>query len=177
MAQTDMRMPGGEPERLGSGTMEQYQHIAQAFREAPWRRQLQSAATWLLVLVTLSAVGGLYLASTSHWATTGRQLQALEARRDSLVIENGELRRELSTRQAVGRMAARAVALGYLPATYEQIEYLVVEGYPARNTNAAGAVQPTPPAVTHLPVNRMAYDETLLEWVVRAISGPSLDLE
>lgn len=153
--------------------MERYQHITRAFKQAPWRSQLQSAAAALLVMVAVMAIGGLYLAGASRWATAGREVQALENRKAVLEIENGELRKQLAQLRSVGQLEARAKALGFVPATSDRVEYLVVTGYPGKGLSSEAPVAGNPAAVEQPVVVR--YDETLIDWVARAFSSLSAE--
>ena len=149
--------------------MERYQSISRAFRQAPWRSQLQTAAAALLVLVAVTAIGGMSLASASRWATAGRAVQNLEARKIELQIQNGELQKQLAQLRSMGRLEARAMELGFAPATNTQVEYLVVTGYPGKGARPATELAGAAPGAS--PRFEVRYDETLVDWVARALSS------
>ncbi|MBL8094010.1 MAG: hypothetical protein JNL73_07545 [Anaerolineales bacterium] len=108
----------------------QSNQVLRAFRQAPWRIQTQTLA-WLSILIlgTL-VVGGLYLAVASRAGNAGRDLQAYETAKTELVRENDRLRAQLADLRNMDRMAARALGMGFVPATPEQVHYIEVANYP-----------------------------------------------
>ena len=104
--------------------------ILRAFKQAPWRSQTQAVAMLSITLLTAAVVGGFYLAVAARAATAGRDLQALEARKTALLLDNDELQAQLANLRSINRLAARAVALGFQPATGDQLEYMRVDSYP-----------------------------------------------
>lgn len=108
--------------------------LLRAFRQAPWRQQMQVIAALSVGLMILLVVGGLYLAVASRAANAGRDLQRLEAAKASLLIENDRLRAQLAELRTMNRMAARALELGFVPAGPDRVEYVAVPNYPHRST-------------------------------------------
>src|SRR5438270_10383572 len=104
--------------------------ILRAFKQAPWRSQTQAVAMLSITLLTAAVVGGFYLAVAARAATAGRDLQALEARKTALLQDNDELQAQLANLRSINRLASRAVALGFQPATGDQLDYLRVDSYP-----------------------------------------------
>jgi hypothetical protein len=104
--------------------------ILRAFKQAPWRSQTQAVAMLSVTLLAAAVIGGFYLAVASRAATAGRDLQRLEARKTELLQDNDELEAELANLRSINRLAARAVALGFQPATGDQLEYMRVDSYP-----------------------------------------------
>lgn len=123
--------------------------LLRAFKQAPWRSQTQAVAILSVTLLTAAVVGGFYLAVAARAATAGRDLQGLEARKTELLQNNDELQAQLAQLRSINRLAARAVALGFQPATGDQLEYLRVESYP-QNVHLTppprAAVAPAPPS-------------------------------
>jgi hypothetical protein len=136
-----------------------------AFRQAPWRTQTQAVAAWSVTLLVVMVLGGLYLTVASRAAAAGRDLQALEARKAALILDNDQLRAELAELRSVDRLAQRALALGFRPAEAGQIEYLAVNNYPY-------AAQTTPPpraaALAPMPENSLAQ---LSHWLANLLQG------
>ena len=104
--------------------------ILRAFKQAPWRSQTQAVAMLSITLLAAAVVGGFYLAVAARAATAGRDLQRLEARKTELLQNNDELEAQLANLRSINRLAARAVALGFQPATGDQLEYMRVDSYP-----------------------------------------------
>lgn len=108
----------------------QSNQVLRAFRQAPWRIQTQTLAWLSILILSTLVVGGLYLAVASRAGNAGRDLQAAEAAKTELVRENDRLRAQLADLRNMDRMAARALALGFVPAVPEQVYYVSVENYP-----------------------------------------------
>ena len=134
--------------------MDAYAQIKRVFRQAPWRVQTQVVAAAAVFFLVLAALGGLYLATATRAATAGRDVQRLEAQKTDLLHELDRLQAEIAAAQAISRLETRARELGFVPANFEQVEYLVIPDYPAPPVASA------PPPVASLP----DYDETLATW-------------
>jgi hypothetical protein len=122
--------------------------LLRAFKQAPWRSQTQAVAMLSITLLTAAVVGGFYLAVAARAATAGRDLQVLEARKTALLLDNDELEAQLANLRSINRLAARAVALGFQPATGDQLEYMRVDSYPQNihlKPPPRAAIAPEPP--------------------------------
>ncbi|HOT53519.1 MAG TPA: hypothetical protein PLH68_05845, partial [Anaerolineaceae bacterium] len=62
-------------------------NIFQAYKQAPWRLQLQWIGLFLLVLVGVAAIAGVYLSLSGKAAVTGRRIQNLEFQASALELE------------------------------------------------------------------------------------------
>lgn len=105
-------------------------HLLRAFRQAPWRKQIQFVALLAIALLVIAILGGFYLTIASKAGTAGRDLQHYEMLKTELTQQNDELRAKLAELRAVTRLAERARVLGFVPAQAEQVEYLSVSNYP-----------------------------------------------
>ena len=144
-----------------------YQHITRAFKQAPWRLQMQIAASAAAALTMALILGLLFLTQASHAATTGRKVQALEERKLALARENAELRAQLASLRSFYRMQDRARALGFFPAMPDQVEYLVVDGYPGRQAVSMIVEPPTPTQVeAAAPEPLPDFQQTLGQWLI-----------
>ena len=112
--------------------MNQVQNFTQAYTHAPWRKQLQLIGLFLLIVVFVGLVAGIYLSVTARAATVGRQVFDLQEQLDVIEQENANMQAELAELTAAATMAQRAQALGFAPVTPEEILYLAVTGYEAR---------------------------------------------
>lgn len=141
------------------------QRRPQASRRTGWRLAVRSTSRAVLLVITLLCVGGMYLAVSAKVADAGRQVLTLESRKRDLLQTNKELTAQLAELSAPERMMARAIALGFRPATPDEIQYLQVPGY----APPAPFVAPSPPASTEGSTAMLspAYTETLGEWLTR----------
>ncbi len=145
--------------------------LLRAFKQAPWRTQTQTVATWSVTLMAVMVLGGLYLAVASRAATAGRDLQRLEARKAVLTQSNDELRAELAALSSVTRLADRARALGFEPARPEQIEYLKIDHYPLADQTTP------PPRAAELPPQPRNSLAQLGEWLLQGLQGLMLAIQ
>lgn len=139
--------------------------LLRAFREAPWRTQTQAVAVVSILLLVVAIIGGFYLTVASRAATAGRDLQQLELQKTALLQANSELLAQLAELRSVDRLAARAQALGFVPANPEQIDYLKVAAvdYTAQTSAPPRAATPA-----------QAQPSTLaqvVDWLAQVLQG------
>ena len=135
--------------------------LLRAFKQAPWRSQTQVVAMFSIALLAAAVIGGFYLAVAARAATAGRDLQSLEAQKTELIQSNNELEAQLADLRSINRLAARATALGFQPATDDQLQYMRVQSYPQN-------VQLKPPPRAALPPPPPTTWQVLLSWAKQA---------
>lgn len=128
------------------------------FKRNRWSAQRQAGALAVLGLFVAIIIGALYLSQSSSTSALGRQLEDLIVERNNLEQSNEQLRAEIANLQRVGRLLQRAEELGFVPATGEDMDYIVVDGY---NPNRGEIVAPIEIQTEMLPV----YDESFIGWV------------
>src|ERR1700682_3292303 len=138
--------------------------LLRAFKQAPWRSQTQAVAMLSITLLTAAVVGGFYLAVAARAATAGRDLQALAAPKTGFVLNNDELQAQLANLRSINRLPARAVALGFQPATGDQLEYLRVDSYPQN-------IHLKPPPRAAVPLAPPTTTQVLVDWLKQAGSA------
>ncbi len=127
------------------------------------RLQTRNQATALAVLgvAVLLILGSLYLSQVASFAITNRAIEDLISRRDQIKRQNEQIIGEIASYRTVPRLYARAVALGFSPATNADIDYLYIPGYqPQREAKALAAAD----AKAAAPV-APAYDQTFSGWL------------
>jgi len=142
-------------------------NILQAYKQAPWRVQLQYIGLFLLGLVLVSAIMGVYLSISSQAATTGRRIQALENNMDEINNEIAALTTTLAEKTAIKVMQTKAEAMGFRTMDVNRALYLEIPGI---NPNADLVL--APPRVNVLveaPILREAYRTTLWDWFIEQI--------
>jgi hypothetical protein len=159
--------------------MESVQQFRQAYSQAPWRRQLQIALTFLLVLISVAIVAYIYLSVTTRAAAVGREIQYMQVQMSgyhgltdedtgSMPIEElkqniADLEAQLGQLTSFQVMDARAQELGLVPATPDQIVYLQVSGYQGRQP-AIMAPPPEPVIVSAAGISP-TFRESLIDWI------------
>ncbi len=141
-----------------------YKEFSRAFRQAPWRVQTQWIAALAAVAVAIIALAGMYLSEASRAATAGRDVQSLQATKADLQLTIDRQRVQIADAKSLTRLEARARELGYVPAEIEQVEYLLVPGYPGTQVAASPAAPAASDAVPD-------YNESLGSWLAQTLSA------
>lgn len=145
--------------------------ILQAYKQAPWRIQLQWIGLFLLGLVLIAAVAGLYLNISAQAATAGRKIQSLEHNIDEINNEIAELTTELAKANVTRNMKTRAKELGFQLIDPEEAVYLEIPGY---NPNADLVLAPSRVnIIPQTPLVQSSYKISLWDWFVEKIWNPS----
>jgi hypothetical protein len=139
--------------------------LSRAFRQAPWRVQVQVIASLAATAIVVVALGGLYLTEASRAATAGRDVQALQVQKSELEFLIDRQLALIAQAKSVERLEQRARDLGYVPAEIGQIDYILVEGYYGPQYNLPVDAAPAPRQ--DLP----NYNESLGTWLVGMLSS------
>lgn len=121
----------------------------------------QAAMGWFVILALAALVGAIYLSQASSIAGTGRRVQILQGDLDNLLRENAMLERAIAEAQSLERLQQEAARLGFVRATPEDTEYLVVSQYPAVPTGYTGAEATTVSAPAPLPEPAQSFGEAI----------------
>ncbi len=145
------------------------QNFVQAYKQAPWRQQLQYAGIFLAVLLAVAVVAGLYLSISGRTATTGRQVQMLDSRVESMKLTINDMQTELAQISSAKSMYARSKELGMQLMDPAEGLYVKVPGYQgltAFNPSATKQVQSS-----NYPEILPEYTSTLVEWFQEKINA------
>jgi hypothetical protein len=141
--------------------------ILQAYKQAPWRIQLQWIGLFLLGLVLIASLTGLYLSISAQAAASGRKIQSLERQINNINNEIAELTANLASARSIANMQRRAEAMGYVPLNPHEAIYLEIPGY-----NPHAELVLAPPRVNIIsesPTLLSSYRTSLWEWLVQNI--------
>lgn len=145
--------------------------LVQAYRQAPWRTQRQWIFIFLLAMVALGMVAGLYLNVTARAALAGRQVQRLEESIAETQGANADLQTHIASQLSAENMARRAEALGFEPVTPDKVEYVVVNGYfPPQPVSRSPATSESTQAAAIDPL----YTQSLIQWLDEKIDASAL---
>jgi cell division protein FtsL len=141
----------------------------QAYQQAPWRIQVQWIGLFLLILLLVASVSGVYLSVSASASTAGREIQYLQSKidRDNLGIAN--LSSELAFLTSAAQMDQRAKDMGFVSVDAENETYIVVPGYVQQDT-----VQLAPPlgqVMIQPPVIQPSYTQSLWDWIMQMLSS------
>lgn len=139
----------------------------QAYRQAPWRVQTRLLSIGLAAVFGIMAMLGLFIFTGAQAAEAGLRVQSLIHDRDDLLRRLETQGGELARKQSEDWMRERALQLGFVPATADEIEYLPL---PPMTPKEPEYVSPTSFLYSEQPVSLSpAYRETLLEWILQMI--------
>lgn len=148
-------------------------NIIQAYRQAPWRMQLQWIGIFLLILVSIAAIAGVYLSLSGKAAVTGRRIQKLEYQVSALELQINDLASQLAYASSARVMSERAKALNMVQRDPAQAVYLEVPGYSAESFTLAPA-----PSANALPSPSILpeFTASLWDWlgdILAQLPGPA----
>jgi cell division protein FtsL len=104
-------------------------HLVQAYKEAPWRNQRKWIVLFLAGTISVMMVAGIYLNVTSRAALAGREVQILEEEIANAQRGNADLETKLAELHSTSIMLERAEEMGFVPATPDDVDYMVITGY------------------------------------------------
>jgi hypothetical protein len=140
--------------------------LVQAYRQAPWRRQIQWIVFVLIVVVGAALVALVYLNISSQTATAGLEIQNMQSGIDELQQEIADQNSKLAWLTSATLMKARAQSMGFEMAMPQNELYIIVPGYQGRSTAVIA-----PSNTTSLPQSliRSSYTQSLWEWMFQGI--------
>jgi cell division protein FtsL len=148
--------------------MNRGQQLIQAYRQAPWRQQVQWIGLFLIGVIFLAVIAGLYLSITARAAEHGRRIQAIRLAKETTEKEIQDLESRLAELTSIERMDEITDEMGFHVVNENQVLYLIVPGYPGRQL-AWEATQPEGELESQadLPPE---FTQSLLEWLGERIS-------
>jgi len=143
--------------------------LVQAYQQAPWRIQLQWIGLFLLALLLVASVAGIYLSISSNASTAGREVQILQNQIDADQQNIADKSSVLASLTSSAQMNKRALAMGFQLVSSDNETYVVVPGYSQRGT-ADLAPQPGP-VTLQPPLVKPSYTQSLLQWFIEKLSS------
>lgn len=139
-------------------------HLLHAYKNAPWRIQLQMIGGFSLIVVLVALVAGVYLNVTARAATIGREIQGMEATILELQRDNADLENQLGMLTSIRTMQQRAEDLGFQPINPAEVLYINAPGYAGRQAvMLAPPPGPVEASISNLPSE---YTQSLFEWLL-----------
>ncbi len=141
--------------------------LVQAYRQAPWRVQLQRLGYFALGIIMVLLVAALYLNISAQAATAGLDFQGLEFQRQSLQRQIADSDATLAKITSEDSMLARAEALGFKPISSDQAVYVIVPGFTGRQP---ASLAPAPDAnMLAEPIIKPSYTQSLWEFLFQGL--------
>jgi hypothetical protein len=147
--------------------MEITNRFMQAYRQAPWRTQLQWGGLFLLSLVMAALIAGVYLNISNDAARAGLEANELDITKETTQRHIADMQTRLALLTSQEVMEKRAADLGFVDADPESVTYIVVKNFPGRETVVL-APPPGPDMVTQ-PIIKPVYTQSLWEFLFKTI--------
>lgn len=145
--------------------MEQFENLTRNYSQAPWRKQLQVIALFLLIVVLIALVAGVYLNISARGTAVGRDIQSMQSEITRFDREMEDLQSELARILSSSQMDIRADNLGFVEVPPDQIVYVNVPGYVERQSVVlAPSSERTVVRAVAIPPE---YTESIFEWLAR----------
>ena len=154
--------------------MYRVQNITQAYSQAPWRKQLQWIGLFMLAMILIAMVAGIYLSVSAQASTSGREIQIMYAEMEDIrrIIEDMESQIAFLTSNA--EMEKRAQELGFAQVSSEEIFYILVPGY-SKQDQVEIAPSPGVP-LPIIPSVAPEYTQSLVDWLRERVFDPASPL-
>ncbi|HTX92025.1 MAG TPA: hypothetical protein VMC09_12500 [Anaerolineales bacterium] len=142
--------------------------IVQKVRQAHWRVQRQWIGLFLLGLVAVAMVAGIYLNVTVRATLAGREILLLQSSIADNQLKNSDLETQLASLSSIQSVQQRAQDQGFQPADPTDIVYVVVPGYSRRTV-----VDLSTPgnSASKVPALLPEYTESLFDWLTRQLTS------
>jgi cell division protein FtsL len=154
--------------------MYRVQNITQAYSQAPWRKQLQWIGLFMLGMILVAMVAGIYLSVSAQASTSGREIQILYAEMEEIRRDIEDMESQIAYLTSNSEMEKRAQELGFSQISSEEIFYILVPGYSRPDQveigGAAGAALPIIPTVAP------EYTQSLVDWLRERVFDPASPL-
>lgn len=148
--------------------------LSQAHSQAPWRKQVQLIGLFLLILILVALVAGIYLSVTARASTIGRSIQFMHWSIEVFNRENADLKSLLANITSNEVMEKRAKAMGFSPVDKEKVMYVIVPGYEVKQPATIGNSPVTSAEIpAYLPKE---YTQSLFDWLREHIFEPTAPL-
>lgn len=141
--------------------------LIQAYKQAPWRVQLQWIGLFLLGLVTIASVAGIYLNISARTSTIGRNIQQMEAQSEQIERNIADMQTTLAMITSAAVMQKRAEEMGFVPAEPGNEVYVTVPSYYGRQP--AMLAPPPGPGMVNPPLVQPSYTESLWDWLFQGV--------
>jgi hypothetical protein len=149
--------------------MDNVNKLVSKVRQAPWRVQRQWIGLFLLGVVLMTMVAAIYLNVTVRTALAGREILVLQSAIDVNRLINADQETKLAGLTSAKAVQQRALALGFRPATSDQVVYVLVAGYtPPSTVDLSSSTEDG----SETPILLPTYSESLFDWFTRKLAAP-----
>jgi hypothetical protein len=154
--------------------MYRVENLTQAYSQAPWRKQLQWIGLFMLALIIVAMVAGIYLSVSAQASTAGREIQIMYGEMDEMRRNIENMESKIAYLVSNSEMEARAEKLNFTPVAADEIFYILVPGYTkpgqASLADPSGSARPISPTISP------EYTQSLLDWLRERVFDPASPL-
>lgn len=154
--------------------MYRVQNITQAYSQAPWRKQLQWIGLFMLALIIVAMVAGIYLSVSAQASTAGREIQIMYAEMEKIRRNVEDMETQIAYLVSNSEMEKRAEELGFLPVESDEIFYILVPGY--IKPSQANLAEPPGSTLPAIPTISPEYTQSLVDWLSERVFDPASPL-
>ena len=154
--------------------MYRVQNITQAYSQAPWRKQLQWIGLFMLALIIVAMVAGIYLSVSAQASTAGREIQIMYAEMENIRRNVEDMETQIAYLVSNSEMEKRAEELGFLSVESDEIFYILVPGY--INPGQANLAEPPGSTLPAIPTISPEYTQSLVDWLSERVFDPASPL-
>jgi hypothetical protein len=162
------------PQRKTRRTWKKF-NFSQAFKQAPWRTQVQMIGLFFMALVVVLLIASIYLTISGQAAAAGLTAYNLNSERRALERSIADQKADLASITSATNMEKRAEEMGFEPADPDNVIYVVVPGYTGKQT----AILAPPPGIVEEegPIVKSIYRQSLWDWLFQGFNRLSSTTE
>jgi hypothetical protein len=141
---------------------------AQAFKQAPWRGQIQTAGLFLLSLVVVVVIASIYLSISGRAASAGLGAYRMNVERSTLERQIADRKARIAILTSVTVMEQRAKDMGFARISSTDAVYVMVPGYAGKQAVVLAA----PPGIdeSNRSVILPIYRQSIWDWLFQGIN-------
>ncbi len=139
----------------------------QAYKNAPWRKQVQFIGMFSGIVIFIAIVSGVYLNVTARAASLGREIQDIQDRKEILQREIEDMETTLAILTTNEEMERRTIEAGFILIEPGQAEYKIYQGYGGKQTTELAPIGQSP--ITKAFELPREYTISLFEWIQESL--------
>ena len=151
--------------------MDQVLRITQAYSQIPWRKQIQSAVIFLVLLVLCLVITMIYVNVNAEAVVVGREIQEMQILIEEYERSIEDKESQLGYITSAVEMERRALEMNFQPVDPGDAQYMVIPGYYGRAE--AVLAPPSVPAATQTRVLSPEYSLSLVDWLKQELYLPT----
>ncbi len=140
----------------------------QAFKQAPWRLQVQSVGIFLGALVAVLLIASVYLSISGRAAAAGLSAYQMNLQRQDLERQIADRKAQIAIQTSAASMEVRARDMGFTRINPSEAVYVSVPGYAGKQA----AVLAPPPGIVESDniIIKSVYRQSLWDWLFSGIN-------